>query len=433
MYLQVVQMSKSTTTRAECQNSENKNPNPSSSENPRKLVVNGLNNLNRATEFKDISNSPLSKRKFDPEDMEEDVTPKRKKLIIPLEPDLNDNDELFETGPFDLKIAAVSEVKREDIKGQSAKLCSKDKVRHKNAKNASHEGSKGKDNLQSAITKWALKQTPVTEINSDNNNVPSKHKSLESKQSHEHVKPSSHKSKKDKHNTIDSYFEKSSEKKPKLRSREKLRQVRYPEYDYTEVSPKKRKTEAKWTNNGSVSKLSFNSEGSDSDSSESVSENGKDFRNLDSEKDRSNKNHQYMFEMDVDDSFYQLSNRRKAVAVNSDIKKRFKSGSDICKASSSRNKSLNMHVNSNRKRTVDDFFKVNGNPVKNRNTDKTLGEIDGLICDSMGDVVSQEEKDRLFALELQKQFDFEHKYHLNSVRLKGSEESYSFRNQKKSV
>ena len=426
-------MSKSTTTRHELQDSENKNPDPASSVNARKHLINGLSNLNlsRSAEFKDISNSPLPKRKHEAGDEERDVTPKRKKLIIPLEPDLNDNDEVFEINPFDIKLDTISPRNKDRHKESNlvSRSRSKNKVKHKNSKNTcvSAERNKAKDSVQSAITNWTKKQEDLSPIDSSEN-VPSKLKCKESNKNHDHVKSVSQSAKKDKNITIDNFFARSSQKKPKLRSRDKIRQPRLPEYEYADFSPKKRTTGNELKNNGAVSKLSFNSEGSDSEDSESIFDIG---RNL--AKGKKVKRISCEFDDADEVSLYGLSRKKKKTEDDASVKGRYKSGSDIKKMTTSKPTANKMNGHSNNNRTVEEFFKVGRESGKRTNTDKTLGELDGIISGTTTGIVSQEEQDRVLALELQKQFDFEHKYHLNAVRLKGSDESYSFRHQKKSV
>lgn len=71
-------------------------------------------------------------------------------------------------------------------------------------------------------------------------------------------------------------------------------------------------------------------------------------------------------------------------------------------------------------RTMRDFFNNLNNSALNE--DRTDSE----------DELDQEDKDRLLALELQKQFQLEAKYNLNSLRFKGTPEEYSLRRNRKS-
>ena len=441
-------MSKSTTTSTGLQNSENKNPDNASIENLRKQPVNGLNILSRATEFKDISNSPLPKRKCEFDEGEQEEPVKRKKLIIPLEPDLNENDDVFEVNPFqmNLKLSPLPTVKKKeghsgtsDLNTKtSSRSRSKSKVKYKNSKKTSEERSKAKDGLQSAITKWTLKQDVLS--HNSNNNVSLQKKENDLNSMHDSSKMNSHKSKKDCSSaiTIDTYFGKSAEKKPKLRSREQRRQLRFPEYDYQEISPRKRKLEQKLNlaGNGAISKLSFNSEGSESDDSEPVSERLKDFE-LECDKKRTHITSCEIDDNDDDSSYPVFKTKRNKVDTEKvHFKKRFKSEPSTDKVGTSKHKAGN--ISSDYNKTVDVFFKVNRKPVERADSDKTIDTFEGMVCGNtkqqkFAGFIDQEEQDRLFALELQKQFDFEHKYHLNTVRLKGSEESYSFRNHKKPV
>ena len=427
-------MSKSTTTRHILQDSENKNPDPASDLNSRKHLINGL----RSADLKDISNSPLPKRKHEAEDGEREVTPKRKKLIIPLEPDLIDKDNIFEFNPFDhIKLDPVSPRNKDKHSKESTNESSfrsrsnsrsKSKVKHRNTKNQSlsTERTKTKDSVQSAITNWAKKQ----ELNA-NESVPSFDNKIESTSSSR--KCASQTAKKDSSITIDNFFVKSTEKKPKLRSRDKIKQHRHPEYEYPDISPRKRNVESELKASGAVSKLSFTSEGSDTDDSESIFDMGKN----------SGKRKVKKISYDFDDSdempLYELTRKKRKVEGLVDSKKRHKSNSDIKKRNT--NKHINGHSKHNR--TVDEYFKVGGKGGRRVHSDKSLGEMyeDCISGESSSNVfgnfestgiVSQEERDRLLAEELQKQFDFENKYHLNAVRLKGSEESYSLRHKKKS-
>ena len=413
-------MSKSTTTRHVLQDSENKNPDPASDVNSRKHLINGL----RSAEFKDISNSPLPKRKHEVED-ERELTPKRKKLIIPLEPDLIDKDNIFEFNPFDIKLDAISprnkdrHNKESNIESRSrSNSRSKSKARHKDT-SLSTERTKTKDSVQSAITNWTKKQ----EMNA-NESVPSKQRQNEMNITSNCLKDIS-KSGKDKSITIDNFFVRSSKKKPKLRSRDKLKQHRHPEYEYTDISPKKRSAVSEVKGSGAVSQLSFSSESSDSEDSESIFEIGRNSGK------RKVKKISYDFDDSDEISLYELARKKRKVDGVADVKRRYKSGSDIKKTVTNKHKTNQINGHSKHNRTVEEFFKVGGKKGERSHSDKTLGELDGIIDESTG-IVSQEEKDRLLALELQKQFDFENKYHLNAVRLKGSNESYSFRHKKKS-
>lgn len=419
-------MSKSTTTRSELQDNENKNPHPSSPENAKKLMVHGMNNLigSRSTEFKDISNSPLPKRKYEAVETEMDVSPKRKKLIIPLEPDLNDNDDVFEILPFDLKLKTASPVSNKDANEDSrSKSVSRSKKKVKNK--ATSCSTSSKDGVQSAITNWTMKQEINLPHINNSDKVPSKQKEIS--KTHNHTKEIHDNMKKDKRNTIDSYFARSCEKKPRLRSREKIRQPRYPEYDYIDISPKKRKVDTELSNSGSVLKLSFNSEDSDSEHSESASESEED-SNLGRRNQKPRKTH----DSDVYEGSCSGISRNKRKTEMLKKPKRLKNAPGRSRGGRKTNKSVNKHGGSDCKRTVEDFFKVG---TRNANkTDSNTGEMDGIIYSKCGTgIVSQEEQDRLLALELQKQFDFEQKYHLNAVRLKGSNESYLLRHQRKAV
>ena len=456
---QVVQMSKSTTTRPAFQNSENKNPNNLSLISP---PVNGLSISTRTTEFKDISNSPLAKRKcdFDEVDMHESV--KRKKLIIPLEPDLNENDDQFEVSPFKLNLRLSPMValkkkavlKKPDSKASSRSSSrSKSKEKQRNGKNTARERGKVKEGVQSAITKWTLKQDVNTLSNDGDETTQVKERSFnqihKQSDSHTHKQSDSHKPKKEIKNainltTLDNYFAKSAEKKPKLRSRDSRRILRLPEYDYPDISPKKRKNERSIQGNGAISKLSFDSDNSGSECSESATDRLYDFDNSETHSPIEHRNAKTAsngcrvskrMHTDVDEvdsiSFPVFKTKRKLTDTEKiPVKKRFKSGPISDKLS---RQSIGAGIASNSRKTVDTFFKVNGNNEKKSNCSVDAFIHRNMEEEAFGGFVDQEEKDRLLALELQKQFDFEHKYGLNAVRLKGSEESYSFRNIKKSV
>lgn len=88
---QVKKMSKSTNTTL-IKSDENRNPELSSPDNARQRCTPLTNGTSRGVNFQDISNSPLTKHKFDFLDDVIENCPVKKIAIIPLEPDLIEND-----------------------------------------------------------------------------------------------------------------------------------------------------------------------------------------------------------------------------------------------------------------------------------------------------------------------------------------------------
>lgn len=369
-------MSKSTSTGVVTSPDENLNP-----EKKIKLCDTGQPTLSylssRSVELKDISNSPLTTH---------DSHPSRK-LIIPLEPDLAENEWAASSGSYSpVKIDRVSPVQfSESTKKRAAKLSrnrtSKSKVRY------TMEGA------QPSLMNWVKKSDPLCIDKGGNGDgivlirmdeVDSERKQQEKKMLG--IAGTS---------TLDAYLADDSPSNYSPRSRRNHKMYRDPDFVY----------------------------------------------------DKSSNCSKAMNFEDCDETF----NVNDNLNLSHSAKKRKLSSSDICSSSPKKKsktkvscqgvqtkvglKKSKQPVKSRKLaqsgcvkpkprtvQTMHDFF----SNTNNNNNNNKRGSVEEEV-----EVIDQEERDRLLALELQKQYKLEAKFHLSALRFKGTAEEYSLRRSRK--
>ncbi|XP_053403361.1 E3 ubiquitin-protein ligase rnf168-like [Mercenaria mercenaria] len=376
---QVERMSKSTSTGVVTSPDENLNPEKKKSAAGNQLTFSHLSS--RSVELKDISNSPSTTH---------DSHPSRK-LIIPLEPDLAENDWLGSTGSFSpVKIERVTPVQlSESARKRSSKL-SRNRAAKKSKVRYTAEGP------QPSLMNWMKKTDPLC-IDEDGNSddivskrldeVDGEKKLLEKKPVR--ITGTS---------ALDEYLANGAASNYSPRSRRNHRMYKDPDFVY-ESSVMVRnydKTEENESNNGSddfsFSKNTTKRKLSSSDSCSSSPKKKSRTKNRDEDEILRRK----------------VGLKKPKQPVKS--RKLAKSGCVTQKPKAVR--------------TMHDFFcNLNNNSVDEPRSDEE--------SDQDEKELDQEEKDRLLALELQKQFELEAKLNLSVLRFKGTSEEYSLRKNRK--
>lgn len=348
--------STSTVTGLSCRRDENKNP---AGIGNQKLPSTPPTLSNRNVDFKDISNSTLL-----PNKLTGDSDNVKKKLIIPLEPDLTENEEYIHIEPIGHSSPVVEKTVKV-INKASGRLSRK----QKNKKREYAESP------QCSLMKWAK---PMKSMQDDSDNL------------NDNLNNSACGSR-----ALDNDDEVGDDKKlPRrnCRAKRKSKRVRDPDYLYEDLKKKvSRKLNSSENSDEAVEQSEADSE-AENEADESCEES-------ESEVFQSRKRQRLHSSPQNDKLKKTVVNNTKGTLKSSKMPLR------LTKAGRRKQKAVTQAKPATR--TLNDFFS------------QKVAEEDLNL--------TQEEKDRKLAEELQKQFELEAKFHLNSIRFKGTTEQYSLR------